>query len=120
MSGEDAGIVRSVSAREEAMNGEFTAELGEDGSLVVPQELHARLRMHGVRVVRVTVAPAGADRVLLARRGVDGEEISRVAETQRVPVVVAESMLLVEGGALGRHEFEAQLRALASSSSFNS
>lgn len=108
---------RPAAGRERSMRGEFTAKIGEDGAVHLPEELLARLRLHGVDRIEVTVEPAGAGRDILASRGIDDAAVERVAQVQHLPTVVAESMLLAEGGALDHPALASRLLLLSSSQS---
>lgn len=103
---------RPAAGREEAMRATFTADVRDDGSVELPEELLGRLRAHGVRRVEITLGPAGAGRDLLAARGVDDAAVNGVAQAQHVPIVVAESMLLAQGAALDYPALASRLSAL--------
>lgn len=92
---------------------EFFAD-ARDGSIELPGEIAARLRLKGIVRLAVTITTVAEEEARLAERGIDADAISRVAAVQLLDRDVATVTLGGEGAA-STGELAGRLRQLRTS-----
>jgi len=61
----------------------------------------SRLRARGASRVRIVITPSDDESAALAKRGINGDVVTRVAQIQGYGSDVAATVLLAEGSAVG-------------------
>ena len=79
---------------------EFIAEIGT-ARLELPPEIASRLRLKGIRRVRVVMTSVAEEEEVLAARGIDAGTIDAIAAAQSFDRDIATTVLGAEGSAHG-------------------